>query len=155
MDIFLALGANLGDCAKTFVAAIDAIERSVGSVKAVSRFSRSKALLPDGAGGQPDYLNAVLLCKTKLQPLELLQELLKIEIRFGRERSSGQRWQPRTIDLDILSYGNSIIASAEISIPHPEMHKRRFVLEPLCEIAPDWQHPIIKLSAKELLVLLC
>lgn len=147
----MALGANLGRCAETFNSVIAELDQQVAEVRAVSRYFISPALVPEKAPAQPDYLNAVLLCRSLLAAHDLLKQLLQIERRFGRDRSTQQRWQPRTIDLDIISYGDFTCNQADLVLPHPEMHKRRFVLEPLCDIAPNWKHPILGHSALELL----
>lgn len=151
MQIFLALGANLGDCRKTFCAVIEELERHSIAVEAVSRFFKNPALLSENSPAQPDYLNAVVKCQTWLEPVQLLQLVLQIERKFGRDRSAAQRWQPRTLDIDILSYGELSLQQVDLALPHPEMHKRRFVLEPLCELAPEWRHPRLGNTASELL----
>jgi 2-amino-4-hydroxy-6-hydroxymethyldihydropteridine diphosphokinase len=92
---------------------------------------------PVGVTDQPKFLNAVAELETDLPARELLEGLLEIECRLGRDRSSEQRWGPRTIDLDLLLYGQGTIDEPGLSVPHPRLAERRFVLEPLCELAPD------------------
>ncbi len=129
----VAVGANLGDAAATVtraLASLGRIERT--RVRARSSLYRSAPL---GPPGQPDYVNAAALAATSLAPLELLDALQALEDEFGRERS-GERWGPRTLDLDLVTYADREIAERRLSVPHPEAHRRCFVLVPLAEIAP-------------------
>lgn len=96
---------------------------------------------PLGPQDQPDYLNAVALLTTELEPLELLQALRLLEHDHGRRRHHESRWGPRSLDLDILVYGDIRLDTAELTLPHPQMHKRSFVLYPLAELAPDMVIP--------------
>jgi len=144
---YIALGSNIGDRAKNFHAAIDLMNGVEGiSVLRVSSFHDTK---PVGGPPQPDYLNAVAEVETDLPPTDLLAELQRIERRLGRTRAA--HWGPRTIDLDILLMGDTIVDEPHLTIPHPRMHERRFVLEPLCELAPDAVHPRLKKTMRELL----
>lgn len=147
----IAFGANLGDKEQTAAQAQVAINKQIGSIiKSSSLFETEPLLLPDQEpGSQPSYLNAVWLVETSLQPQACLEALLQIENEFGRVRT--ERWGSRTIDLDLISSGAEIISSEKLTLPHPEMHKRRFVLEPLCQIWPEWQHPLLNKSAQKLL----
>jgi len=99
---------------------------------------------PQGVTGQDWYANCVVKIRTKLTPPELLQSLMNIELDMGRRRK--KKWEARIIDLDILLFNQEIISSESLSIPHPLLHERRFVLEPLAELAPDLIHPILKLT---------
>jgi 2-amino-4-hydroxy-6-hydroxymethyldihydropteridine diphosphokinase len=101
---------------------------------------------------QPWFVNAVALIATELEPAALLNRLLDVEARFGRVR--GERNAARTLDLDLLDYDGLIVDMPSLTLPHPRLHQRRFVLEPLCEIVPDWHHPLIGLTAAELLACL-
>mgnify|MGYP000861045608 FL=1 len=130
---YVAFGANLGDPAAAFRFActrIDALPRT----RLVARSSLYRTV-PIGVGGQPDYLNAVVAIETRLAPLTLLEALLAIEIEGGRTRPLVLA--PRTLDLDLLLYGEQYIDEPELSVPHPRMHERAFVIAPLAEIAPD------------------
>jgi 2-amino-4-hydroxy-6-hydroxymethyldihydropteridine diphosphokinase len=104
---------------------------------------------PVGGPEQGPYLNAVTKIRTTLAPMELLSALQKIEKDLGRKRTV--HWGPRTIDLDILLYGEEIISNDRLIVPHPLMHERRFVMQPLAQIAPDVIHPILQMSAKTIL----
>lgn len=131
---WIALGANLGDGAATLDAALRDLDRASGTrLVAQSRFYRSPAV---GPGPQPDYVNAVARLETTLAPHALLDELLAIEVRHGRVRD-GTRWGPRTLDLDLLLYGDLVMDDERLAVPHPEMTRRNFVLAPLLELDPD------------------
>lgn len=131
---FIGLGANLGDPPAQLHKALQLLsQRSGVQLKNQSSFYRSAPL---GPPGQAHYCNAVAAIETTLSPQDLLKTLLDIERAMGRERS-GQRWQPRLIDLDLLLYGDQQIDVPGLRVPHPEMHKRNFVLVPLAEIAPE------------------
>ena len=134
---WVALGSNLGDCEAHLNAAfeeLDALART--RLAARSRLYRSA---PWGPVAQPDYLNAVAALETALGAHELLAALLAIEARHGRERR--ERWGPRTLDLDLLLYDDEVIATQALSVPHPRMSERAFVLVPLAELAPDLTVP--------------
>jgi 2-amino-4-hydroxy-6-hydroxymethyldihydropteridine diphosphokinase len=117
-------------------------------VLAVSRFLDTE---PVGYLDQPRFLNGALLLETELAALALLRELLAIERLMGRDRASVPAKGPRWIDLDLILYGDEVIATEELTLPHPAMHERAFVLEPLAEIAPGWIHPGLCRSVAELL----
>jgi len=144
---YVGLGANLGDprrqlaLALARLAAADEVE-----VLAVSTFYLNPPLGPEN---QPWYVNAAAKIRTRLAPEELLRVLRQVETALGRVR--GERWGPRIIDLDLLLYDGEIIFTPELAVPHPEMHRRAFVLAPLVEIAPEAWHPGLKKSAGELL----
>jgi len=138
---YIGLGSNLEQPAQQLVNAIQALKNLPQSeFISSSCFYRSKALTMDGNSSTPDYLNAVALLKTKLDPDSLLDELQAIEFSQGRLRTD-QRWESRPLDLDILLYGSKIINSERLTIPHSEMMQRDFVLVPLAEISPDLEIP--------------
>jgi 2-amino-4-hydroxy-6-hydroxymethyldihydropteridine diphosphokinase len=130
---FVGLGANLGDREATLRAAVDAIGGEAGvEVVAVSKLRETE---PVGVGEQPPYLNGAAELETTLTARELLDLLLAVERSFGRVRTPGEH-DPRTLDLDLLLYGDETIDEPELHVPHPRLHDRRFVLEPLAELAP-------------------
>ncbi|MEP5763398.1 MAG: 2-amino-4-hydroxy-6-hydroxymethyldihydropteridine diphosphokinase [Halieaceae bacterium] len=134
---YIALGSNLGTPEAQLKTALQALEQLPQSrLVSSSPWYVSKAI---GPGTQPDYLNAVALLDTDLSPLALLTALQQIEQQQGRER--GERWAARTLDLDILLYGNEEVASPELRIPHPALEQRNFVLYPLFDLAPDLTLP--------------
>jgi 2-amino-4-hydroxy-6-hydroxymethyldihydropteridine diphosphokinase len=144
---YLGLGANLGDPEEQLQ---EALERLNGAeeveVTRVSTFYRNPPLGPEN---QPWYINAVARVRTRLGPEELLRLLQQIEADLGRVR--GERWGPRVIDLDLLLYNGEVIFTHKLVVPHPEMHRRVFVLAPLAEIAPRAWHPVLHKSAGDLL----
>ena len=141
----MSLGSNVGDRESNLRAAIEQL-RQLGEVVQVSSFYETE---PVEFTAQPWFLNCAVALRTELMPKLFLAKMLAIEQRMGRRRI--QRKGPRTIDIDILLFGNSVISAAQLEVPHPAMHQRRFVLEPLAEIAPDVRHPIFKRSTRELL----
>ena len=138
---FVGLGGNLGDAAASVRDAFVALGRLPGTrLLRASRLYRTPAW---GVTAQPDFVNAVAMIETTLAPTALLQELLRIERDAGRDRlaDGSDRWGPRTLDLDLLLYGDAVIDVPGLSVPHPHMHERAFVLVPLLEIAPDARIP--------------
>jgi 2-amino-4-hydroxy-6-hydroxymethyldihydropteridine diphosphokinase len=130
---YVGLGANLGDRESTLRAAVDALAAEEGiSVVAVSTLRDTE---PVGVGEQPRFLNGVVSLETTLSARALLDRLLEIEQRFGRIRVPGEH-APRTVDLDLLLYGDEEMDEPGLRVPHPRLHARRFVLEPLAELAP-------------------
>jgi 2-amino-4-hydroxy-6-hydroxymethyldihydropteridine diphosphokinase len=130
---YVGLGANLGDRERTLRAAVDALG-SDGEIEVVA-VSMLHETEPVGVGEQPPFLNGVVALQTSLEARELLDRLLAVEQRFGRVRVPGEHG-PRTLDLDLLLYGNEEIEEPGLTVPHPRLHERRFVLEPLVELAP-------------------
>jgi 2-amino-4-hydroxy-6-hydroxymethyldihydropteridine diphosphokinase len=149
VDAFIALGGNVGDRHATLRRAIDAIAATPGlTLLACSRVREYPAW---GPIAQSAYLNAVAHVRAAIPPRALLESLLVIERALGRNRASEQRWGPRTLDLDLLLYGDRIIREPDLTVPHPWLHKRRFVLEPLAELCPDRTVPGLDRSVRDLL----
>lgn len=147
---YIAFGANLGDPPSTLAAALPLLkEHGLGELLACSSLYQTKALTLDGST-QPNYVNAVFAFQTTLSPLHALQVLLKVERALGRSRDNEARWTPRAIDLDLLFVGDSIHQDGDLTLPHPELHKRDFVLVPLREIAPSFIHPVLRESIETL-----
>jgi 2-amino-4-hydroxy-6-hydroxymethyldihydropteridine diphosphokinase len=152
-EILIALGANMpsraGTPAQTLKAALAALEQAGAAVLKVSSFHETEAW-PDPS--DPSFTNAAASLQTNLQPVALLELLLTIETNFGRVRSHVNA--PRPLDLDLLAHGGVVMNSEQLSLPHPLMAKRRFVLQPLAEIAPGWRHPVSGLTVVEMLAAL-
>ena len=142
----LLLGSNLGNRKGYLDEAIQSIIRFCGNVVKASSFYQTSAW---GNNDQPDFLNVALQVSTLLGPDELWWKLSSIEQDAGRERHS--KWGPRTLDIDILYYGSAVIQSTILCIPHPGIPQRRFTLVPLCEIMPDFVHPVLKKNHRQLL----
>jgi 2-amino-4-hydroxy-6-hydroxymethyldihydropteridine diphosphokinase len=136
---YVALGSNLGDREGTLRAALEALAAEPGiDVVAVSRFYDTE---PVGYLDQPRFLNGAAAIDTELRAGELLQRLLAVELRFGRRREDVPAQGPRTLDLDLLLYGEAEIDEPGLRIPHPRLHERRFVLEPLADLDPALEVP--------------
>lgn len=149
-QVFIALGGNIGDRENALNTALEALEKFC-TIVASSDWIETAPV--GGEPGQPNYLNGVVEVRTSLSPLKLLRKLLQTEIELGRLRGAGEkRWGPRVIDLDLLLFGERVIdAAPELILPHPRMHQRQFVLQPLCQIAPQIVHPVAGKTAAELL----
>lgn len=146
----MSIGANLGARQATCLEAVAALSRLEG----VAACRRSSLYLtePVGLGDQPDFVNLVVALDTSLGPRALFEALQAIERALGRVRDpAGPRGGPRAIDLDLLLHGQTRLADPDLILPHPRLHERRFVLEPLCELEPELRHPVLGLSARELL----
>jgi 2-amino-4-hydroxy-6-hydroxymethyldihydropteridine diphosphokinase len=143
---YLSLGSNVGDRRANIAAALGRLER-VGKLAATSSLYETE---PVEFARQPWFLNCVVGLQTELMPKQLLAALLGIEKEMGRLRKQGPAKGPRTMDIDILLFGNSTVNAAGLTIPHRAMHERRFVLEPLAEIAPEVVHPVLKQTVREL-----
>jgi len=143
---YLALGANLGDRERTMRLAIDALNHhpsiNLDLASGVASLYESEAV--GGPHDQGPYLNSVVRISTTLTPHELLDAVLSIEADLGRTRR--ERWEARTIDIDVLLFDDLTITDDRLTLPHPRFHERRFVLEPVAELAPDLIHPTVGLS---------
>jgi len=148
-QVFVALGSNLRGNFPSVEALLDAALARLAAaglgVTARSSWWRS-ASWPDPTA--PDYLNGVVLVETSLDPLQTLQQLRRIETEFGRVRGIANA--PRTLDLDLIAFGQTIMNSTELVLPHPRAAERLFVMGPLAQIAPDWVHPVLGLTAAQL-----
>jgi len=145
--VYIGMGANLGDRERSLEQALQALSR-IDAV-AVLRSSSLYESAPVGPP-QPRYLNAVVEVESELPPRRLLGILKHIESDLGRPEAE-DRGAPRVIDLDILLWGKQVVAEANLQVPHLELHKRRFALEPLCELAPELRHPLLGKTMHELL----
>jgi len=142
--VFLGLGSNLGNRQQNLERAIERLG-TAGRVTAVSSFYETE---PREFIRQPWFLNCALALETEKMPRQLLSAVLAIERQMGRRRLRAKG--PRSIDIDILMFGNAVIDTLTLTVPHPAMHQRRFVLEPLAEIAPEARHPVLKHTMREL-----
>ena len=143
--VYLSLGSNIGDRDANLRTAIAKLGE-IGNVVAVSSFFETE---PIEFVAQPWFLNCAVALRTELMPKLFLAKIQAIEQEMGRRRV--QPKGPRSIDIDVLLFGNSVISAPQLEVPHPAMHQRRFVLEPLMEIAPEVRHPVLKRSIRELL----
>lgn len=144
--VYLLLGSNLGDREGVVNKAIELISDRIGAVVSRSSIYETE---PWGKTDQPGFLNLALEVQTPFNAISVLKEALQIEAQLGRVRI--ERWGSRIIDIDIIFFNSEVIhIQEELTIPHPEMQNRKFVLEPLCEIAPDFKHPILNQTVNEL-----
>ncbi|MGN7889595.1 2-amino-4-hydroxy-6-hydroxymethyldihydropteridine diphosphokinase [Dyadobacter sp. 22481] len=145
-QVFLLLGSNLGDRPQVLAAAREAIGEQAGSIAGQSAIYETA---PWGITDQPAFLNQVIEISTSLLPEDLLRIILNIEHDLGRVRY--ERWGARVIDIDILYFGQTVLDSARLTLPHPRIQDRRFVLAPLAEIAPAFLHPLLQKTSSQLL----
>jgi 2-amino-4-hydroxy-6-hydroxymethyldihydropteridine diphosphokinase len=144
----VGLGSNLGDRAAAIEGAIGALDRCDG-VRVASRSDLFESE-PEGPPGQGPYLNAAVGLRCSLSPRALLETLCDLEAAAGRTRDREGVWGPRTLDLDLLLFGSLVIDEPGLVVPHPRMHLRLFVLDPLCQIAPDAVHPLLGCTVESL-----
>jgi len=144
--VYIGVGSNLGDKPHNCTTSLQKINQLPGCE--VTAFSDIFKTEPEGVTGQDWYANCVAEIKTSRTPFQVLKDLLAIEYDMGRVRT--KRWESRIIDLDILLFGQAIMESDNLTIPHPLLHKRRFVLEPLVQLAPDLIHPILNVTIRQL-----
>ncbi|WP_288205987.1 2-amino-4-hydroxy-6-hydroxymethyldihydropteridine diphosphokinase [uncultured Parabacteroides sp.] len=138
---YLALGTNIGNKRRNMITAAALLAERVGDVLALSGFYETE---PWGFQSDNTFLNAALQLETSLSPLELLKATQQIELEMGRTQKSNGAYHDRIIDVDILLYDDLILQTPELTLPHPLMHERLFVMEPLAEIAPNVIHPVFK-----------
>lgn len=143
---YLLLGSNIGKREAYLSEAISLINEKAGKIISKSSVYETKAW---GNTQQEDFLNQAVCVQTAMNPAQLMQTILGIEEEMGRTRS--RKWEPRSIDIDILFYHQMIIRTENLSVPHPHLHERKFALAPLNEIAPDFVHPILKKTVSKLL----
>ncbi|MBK8499664.1 MAG: 2-amino-4-hydroxy-6-hydroxymethyldihydropteridine diphosphokinase [Flavobacteriales bacterium] len=148
MEVLLLLGGNLGDPASALGEAERWIAERVGTV--LSR-SRDHWTAPWGFTDERLFLNRAVILRTALEPQELMAELLRIENELGRTRDEAKRYAARTIDIDILLIGDSVVDIPSLQVPHPRLHERAFALAPAADIAPDWRHPVKHRTVLQLL----
>ena len=146
--VYLLLGSNLGNSEQLLTNAIEAIAEKIGHLQKSSSLYRTAAW---GKEDQPDFLNQIIIVASKLSAAAILKEILTIEHHLGRIRTTKNA--ARVIDIDILFFNDEIIRTNDLTIPHPEIENRRFVLVPLAEVAAFYPHPLLKKTAKELLLI--
>lgn len=148
VEAAIALGSNVGDRLGAIHRAFDAL----AALPSTALVARSDVIetRPVGPVAQSDFLNAAALLRTGLAARALLEALLRLEQEQGRDRSGAPRWGPRRLDLDLLLYGDAIIAEPGLTVPHPHMHERRFVLEPLSQIAASMVHPVLGRTVEDM-----
>ena len=145
MNVYFSLGSNIGSKKLNLNNAKKMLNKTVGRIITESKLYESE---PWGNENQNKFINQCLICDTNLSIWDILDASQQIEILLGKNKK--EHWGPRTIDIDILFYGNSIIDYDDLIIPHPYLHKRNFVLEPLNEISPEFIHPVLKKNIAEL-----
>lgn len=146
---YVLFGSNMGDKEATFEQACRLINNRCGTIRDLSAAFESE---PWGFDAEEWFLNRVVVFDTDMEPEALLRELLDIEKELGRVRHpEAKGYTSRTVDLDILYYGNRVIQTERLTVPHPRLHQRRFALVPMCDVAPYWVHPVLQKTQVELL----
>ncbi|MDI3528010.1 MAG: 2-amino-4-hydroxy-6-hydroxymethyldihydropteridine diphosphokinase [Tenuifilum sp.] len=146
--VYLSLGSNLGDRENYLASARDFIKSRIGSIVKESSVYESE---PWGFDADSNFLNQVLKVETQLSPAAIMLEISYIESKLGRERT-GKGYSSRTIDIDVLFYDHLILYTPELIVPHKQLHKRNFIIEPLKEIAPDFIHPLFSITVTEIAI---
>jgi 2-amino-4-hydroxy-6-hydroxymethyldihydropteridine diphosphokinase len=146
-EAYLSLGSNLGNRKQYITKAELLIKDAIGVILKKSSLYETE---PWGFHHPLNFYNRVLLVKTEADPVQLMSQCLQIEKQMGRQRQHS-KYEARTIDIDILFYGDRVIATTDLQIPHPYLHLRKFILEPLCELTSDFIHPIFKKSVSQML----
>ncbi len=148
MNVYFSLGSNLGDKEQNLRLAVQNIEKRIGRIISLSAFYTTE---PWGFSSKNTFLNAALCVETPLRPQEVLQITQEIELEMGRTHKSARGvYADRVVDIDLLLYGDLILETPTLKLPHPLMQERRFVMEPLAEIAPDAVHPVFGRTMKEI-----
>ncbi len=147
-SVYLSLGSNLGERAAQIEQALTLLAEAGVAVRRCSALYETE---PVGTSAQRWFVNCLVEVETELMPLALLRTLKRIERGMGRSPASGTGPAPRRIDIDIVAYGNHVVRLPELTIPHSRLAERRFVLEPLRELAPDWRHPLTRQTPGEML----
>jgi len=147
IQVAISLGSNLGNGEENILKSIELLNQNGVEIIAISSFYKT---IPEGFLSENLFTNAAAIAQTNLDADGLVKLILSIEIQLGRTRNTDV-YEDRVIDLDVLLFGNEIIETEVTSVPHPRMHLRRFVLEPLSEIAPNWEHPILKSNIIDIL----
>lgn len=146
--VILLLGGNEGNVEKAFSLAVEAVRGTLGPVLEISRIYKSP---PWGFDDPNWFLNQVVILDTACSPYEVLNKTRQIEKQLGRKKKTTLNYESRLIDIDVLFYAEEVVESSELQIPHPRLHLRRFTLEPLNELIPDFEHPVLKKNIKTLL----
>ena len=146
-QVAISLGSNLGSGEENILKSLELLKENGIGILAVSNFYKT---IPEGFLSENLFTNAAAIAETNLDADSLVKLILSIENQLGRTRNTDS-YEDRIIDLDVLLFGNEVIETEVASIPHPKMHLRRFVLEPLSEIAPNWEHPILKIKIIDIL----
>lgn len=147
MRVVLGLGGNVGDSRRVFSDCLASLATD-GLIVVVSRLWRTRPVGPS----QPDFLNAAVLIDWPAGPRTLLEHCRELEIAAGRDRAHEERWGPRILDLDLLLAASAVCRGPDLALPHPRFHQRRFALEPAAEVAPDWRHPLLAQTIRELAI---
>ncbi len=147
-NVFLLFGSNLGDRFNIIDDAIDRTQMAIGKIVKASSIYESA---PWGFEHKNKFLNKVIILNTSYSPQSILETIQEIETKLGRIRNNTRNYSGRTIDIDILFYDDWVMNEEDLKIPHPLLHKRRFTLQPLVEIAPDFKHPVLNQTMQQLL----